>query len=216
MWFITWWAPRARPQASVSGRDAVAITVRPVSWRAIWIAIEPTPPAAPMIRSDRRSAPSPRFTPIRSNTGSYGPVSLEICPRRVDSECPQERTECYLAPADLDLSENPPPQRSPRRLSKIREFSHSLGPPLPWAAARGSFTRAQGVKLAAPRGMAAQPSAPVGRCRAWRDGPCLSRDEPGFADHGGLSPRAVAGRNIHNADLRPQRCRSVAPPSEFS
>jgi hypothetical protein len=29
------------------GRDAVAITVRSVRWRASWIRIEPTPPAAP-------------------------------------------------------------------------------------------------------------------------------------------------------------------------
>ncbi len=37
-------------QAWVSGREAVAITVRPVNTRAIWMAIEPTPPAPPMMR----------------------------------------------------------------------------------------------------------------------------------------------------------------------
>ena len=37
------------PTRCVSGREAVAITVRSVSCRASWIAIEPTPPAPPMI-----------------------------------------------------------------------------------------------------------------------------------------------------------------------
>ena len=40
----------------VSGREAVAITVASVSWRASWIAIEPTPPAPPTI-SSRFGAP---------------------------------------------------------------------------------------------------------------------------------------------------------------
>jgi hypothetical protein len=35
---------------AVSGRDAVVITVRSVSRRTSWVAIEPTPPAPPMIR----------------------------------------------------------------------------------------------------------------------------------------------------------------------
>ena len=43
---------RSRTQACVSGREAVAITVRSVSARASWIAIEPTPPAPPMMRMD--------------------------------------------------------------------------------------------------------------------------------------------------------------------
>src|SRR5262245_36166740 len=46
------------------------MTMRPVSLRASWMAIEPTPPAPPTTSSERRSAPAPRFTPIRSNSTS--------------------------------------------------------------------------------------------------------------------------------------------------
>ncbi len=45
-------APSSRTQRSDSGREAVAITRRPASFLASWIAIEPTPPAPPMIRSE--------------------------------------------------------------------------------------------------------------------------------------------------------------------
>src|SRR5260370_5079786 len=38
-WSITAWAPRSRHHFCDSGRDAVATTVNPVSWRANWIRI---------------------------------------------------------------------------------------------------------------------------------------------------------------------------------
>eukprot|EP00667_Euglena_gracilis_P018221 EG_transcript_19326 len=49
-WSTTWSAPSARQWATVSGREAVATTVAP-RWRfAIWMPMEPTPPAPPTMR----------------------------------------------------------------------------------------------------------------------------------------------------------------------
>src|SRR4029077_12282602 len=45
LWSATCEAPSLRTQSVVSGRDAVAITVKPVRRAASWIMIEPTPPA---------------------------------------------------------------------------------------------------------------------------------------------------------------------------
>nr|WP_276604392.1 hypothetical protein [Nannocystis pusilla] len=47
VWSITASAPSLRHHAALSSREAVATTRRPHTWRAIWMAIEPTPPAPP-------------------------------------------------------------------------------------------------------------------------------------------------------------------------
>jgi hypothetical protein len=53
LWSITCWAPRLLAQSWVCGREAVAMTVRAVSLRASWMAMEPTPPAPPTTSSER-------------------------------------------------------------------------------------------------------------------------------------------------------------------
>ena len=70
LWSITCWAPRPLTQSRVWGREVVAMTVRLVNLRASWMAIEPTPPAPPTTNSERFSPPSPRLTPMRSNSSS--------------------------------------------------------------------------------------------------------------------------------------------------
>src|ERR1700683_3705658 len=67
-------APRSLHQACDSGRDAVATTVRPVSRRASWIRIDPTPPAPPTISSVRGSRLLPGTGPRRSNSRSHAVI----------------------------------------------------------------------------------------------------------------------------------------------
>ncbi len=72
-WSITAWAPSSVTHFALSGREAVPITVRSVSWRANCTASEPTPPAAPMISS----LPPPVFgTSSRSNSASHAVTAV--------------------------------------------------------------------------------------------------------------------------------------------
>ena len=73
-WSMTWCAPRSRHHCCVSGRDAVAITVSPVSLRASWIRIEPTPPAPPTISREPALAGLPGCTPKRSKSSSHAVI----------------------------------------------------------------------------------------------------------------------------------------------
>jgi len=71
VWSITSSAPSSRAHALDSGRDAVAITRRRARRLASWMAIEPTPPAPPMI-STLLPPSAPVFeTPSRSNSASH-------------------------------------------------------------------------------------------------------------------------------------------------
>ncbi|ESX87643.1 hypothetical protein X755_28820 [Mesorhizobium sp. LNJC405B00] len=63
-------------QSRVSGRDAVAIIVRSVSWRASWTAIDPTPPAPPTIRMVFAAPMTSFFTLRRSNSASKAVIAL--------------------------------------------------------------------------------------------------------------------------------------------
>ena len=72
-WSSTWCAPIRTHQSRVSGREAVVTTVSPVSCRASWIAMEPTPPAPPMI-STAPLLSLPRAIFSRSNSASQAVI----------------------------------------------------------------------------------------------------------------------------------------------
>ena len=79
----------------VSGREAVAMTVRSVRRRAIWTAIDPTPPAPPMMRIASaalgvRASPRPggRTSPPRPSTSSAAAPPLP--PRRATQVCDRQ------------------------------------------------------------------------------------------------------------------------------
>ncbi|MNV63817.1 hypothetical protein D3C71_1564300 [compost metagenome] len=76
LWSTTWWAPSARTQSRVSGREALAMTVRLVSRAASWVRMEPTPPAAPMISSALPPGCLPGSTPKRSNSSSQAVIAV--------------------------------------------------------------------------------------------------------------------------------------------
>mmetsp|Transcript_22099 Transcript_22099/g.66002 ORF Transcript_22099/g.66002 Transcript_22099/m.66002 type:complete len:351 (+) Transcript_22099:193-1245(+) len=67
-WFTTWWAPISRQNCTVSSRDAVATTVSPSTLAAIWMAMEPTPPA-PAVTSTLRCCPG--VSPTCSKKASH-------------------------------------------------------------------------------------------------------------------------------------------------
>ena len=73
---MTLWAPSARTQSRDSGRDAVPITVSPVSRRAICTAIEPTPPAAPMMTMASPLCVLRAGTSRRSNRHSQAVIAV--------------------------------------------------------------------------------------------------------------------------------------------
>lgn len=52
MWSMKWSAPNFLTYSCVSAREAEAITLSPATFLAIYIAIEPTPPAPPTINID--------------------------------------------------------------------------------------------------------------------------------------------------------------------
>ena len=60
----------------ISARVAVATTVKPVSRRANWIRIEPTPPAPPVIRSVWGSTLLPGTALKRSNNSSQAVIDV--------------------------------------------------------------------------------------------------------------------------------------------
>ncbi len=76
VWSMTWWAPSVRLHSAVSGREAVAITVRSVSCRASWVAMEPTPPAPPTISSAGAAPGTGLRRSSRSNRASQAVIAV--------------------------------------------------------------------------------------------------------------------------------------------
>ncbi|MNZ52922.1 hypothetical protein D3C78_707860 [compost metagenome] len=104
LWSITWCAPRSRTQSWVSAREAVPITVIPVSWLASWVRIEPTPPAAPTINRLCAALAWPSAICRRSNSSSQAVMLVSgraaaWAKSRLDGMCPTMRssTSCSSA-----------------------------------------------------------------------------------------------------------------------
>ena len=60
----------------VSGREAVATTVKSVSARASWIAIDPTPPAPPMMSTAEAAPCTGLRMSMRSNSASQAVIAV--------------------------------------------------------------------------------------------------------------------------------------------
>ncbi|SPK02063.1 protein of unknown function (plasmid) [Methylorubrum extorquens DM4] len=76
VWSMTWCAPSVRLHSAVSGREAVVITVRSVSRRASWVAMEPTPPAPPTISRALLAPGTSRRRSSRSNRASQAVMAV--------------------------------------------------------------------------------------------------------------------------------------------
>ena len=74
-WSTTSSAPSSFTQATVSGREAVAMTLRPASL-ASWMPIEPTPPAPPMMRIVFPASLPPRSIFMRSKNASQAVIAV--------------------------------------------------------------------------------------------------------------------------------------------
>jgi hypothetical protein len=79
-------------QLIVSGREAVATTVRSVSMRTSWIAIELTPPAPPMMRTAGAAPATGLRISIRSNRASH--AVIDVSGNAAASANPSERGLC--------------------------------------------------------------------------------------------------------------------------
>ena len=80
------------PRPSATGRDAVAITVRSVSLRTSWIAIELTPPAPPMMRTAGAAPATGLRISMRSNRASQ--AVIDVSGNAAASANPSERGLC--------------------------------------------------------------------------------------------------------------------------
>src|SRR5690606_12363086 len=99
---MTWWAPIFFTHSTVSGREAVAITVNPVSARASCMVIDPTPPAPPITSRAWAEPGTGSSTRRRSNRVSQ-PVR-EASGRAAASSSPRVRGACAATRASTACS----------------------------------------------------------------------------------------------------------------